>query len=105
MRGKYRVCILICFFWVASVLSVRSQQVEVGAKNSQSSLPSFIPSPDESANQMFVPATVPSGNPTLLDPTRLAPEPAVVPEPGTIAMLVLGGALSSVLAVRRSRRG
>ena len=78
MRGKYGVCLLLVFVCL-SFGWARGEQV----------LP-------------IAPAGT-DGEPALLDPTIAAPTTVAVPEPGTIAMLLLGGTLSSLMAIRRNR--
>ena len=80
MRGKYLVCI-----WVLSLLFVAC----AGARAAQ--LPPIGPTGE-------------NREPARLDPTIVDPSVVAVPEPGTIAMLVLGGTLSSLMAIRRNRR-
>src|SRR5437764_1324160 len=95
MHGKYLVCSLIACACVASAaLTVDAGQTQKVSPNN--------------AGFTILPITTgdPSG-PAALDPTTLPDNPgsaAVVPEPSTIAMFLLGsGCLGALMAFRRRR--
>ena len=95
MRGQYLICSVIAFLGIA-VFSAHAEQLQTVSPNNAG----FTIMP---INQGGDPS-----EPPLLDPTVPALGPsalAAVPEPSTIAMLLLGsGCAGAFVAFRRRRR-
>jgi hypothetical protein len=97
MRGKLLLGLIACLLLAFTADGLRAEQLQKV-------------SPDNSGSTIL-PINQGGGGPVgpaTLDPTIPASGPgsvAFVPEPTTIAMLLLGGGLASLTAIRRNRRG
>jgi len=92
MRGKLLLGLIACLLLMFTVAGAQGEQLQKASPNN--------------ASLTVLPIDQGSGGP--IGPA--APDPTVpvwvttVPEPSTIAMLLLGGGLSSVMVARRNRR-
>ena len=98
MRGKLLLELIACLLLMFTVAGARSEQPQKASPDNSG----FTIMPIDQGRGG------PIGPPAPLDPTVPAfrPDPVTfaVPEPSTIAMLLLGGGLSSVIVARRNRR-
>jgi PEP-CTERM motif len=95
MRGKLLLGFIACLLLMFTVAGARGEQLQKVSSDKAGF--SILP-----INQGVDPR-----GPALLDPTVPALRPdtvTFVPEPSTIAMLLLGGGLASLTAIRRNRR-